>query len=357
MTAADGEQANAGMPDTGAASDMLAGSTPGPRSGPLRTVFARPGFWVPVVLIAAIGIVPAITASATLRETLFLLLEYVALASSLNILLGYTGYVSFGHIVFFGVGGYVGFWCLSALHLPLAVAAISGALAAALLALVVGATVLRLRGAYFALATIGINQATGAFVSNFGPFGGSVGMSLNFSVYADYGGAANALWLSYYLMLGLALLVVAGSYAIKTSKFGLALFSIREDEDAAAVLGVRTPRTKSLALVLSAVVPGIVGVIFFFKQGTIEPPAAFSLQSSLEIIVMVMLGGFGTVLGPVIGAAGYERLRGILLTSDPFKSLQLTIAGLVLLAIILFVPAGVIGWLRTRLPRVRTLLE
>ncbi len=320
-------------------------------------MLARPSFWVPVLLIFGIGILPPITGSATLRENLFLLLEYVALASSLNILLGYTGYVSFGHIVFFGIGGYVGFWCLSVLHLSLALAALAGAAAAAVLALVIGVSVLRLRGAYFALATLGINEAMSAFVSNFGPFGGSVGMSLNFSVYQDYGGAGNALWLTYYAMLGLALLVVVMSYVVKTSRFGLGLFSIREDEDAAVVMGVPAPRAKTIALVLSAIVPGVIGVLFFFKQGTIEPPNAFSLQSSIEIIVMVMLGGFGTVLGPVIGAAGYERLRGFLLTSDPFKSLQLTIAGIVLLLIILFVPSGAIGWIRRRLPRLRAVLE
>jgi branched-chain amino acid transport system permease protein len=101
----------------------------------------------------------------------------------------------------------------------------------------------------------------------------------------------------------------------------------------------------------------MVGVLFFFKNGNVEPADAFRLQSSIEIIVMVMLGGFGTVLGPVIGAAGYEQLRGFLLTSDPFKSLQLTIAGFVLLLVILFVPSGIVGWLRARLPRLRSVLE
>jgi branched-chain amino acid transport system permease protein len=196
-----------------------------------------------------------------------------------------------------------------------------------------------------------------AFVSNFGPFGGPVGMSLDFSIYRDYGGPGQALWLTYFAVLALTVVVIAMSYAVKSSKFGLGLFSIREDEDAAAVMGVRAPRAKTIALVLSAIVPGVIGVLFFFKNGNIEPSDAFSLQSSIEIIVMVMLGGFGTVLGPVIGAAGYERLRSFLLTSDPFKELQLTIAGFVLLLIILFIPNGVVGWLRARLPRLRRTLE
>jgi branched-chain amino acid transport system permease protein len=317
----------------------------------------RPGLWIPIVVVLALGVLPAITGSATLREGLFLLLMFVALASSLNILLGYTGYVSFGHIVFFGLGGYVGFYCLNVLHLPLFLACAAGGAAAGLLALGLGASILRLRGAYFALATLGINEAMRAFVNNFGPFGGPIGMSLDFSVYRAYGGPGQALWLTYYALLALTVVVIAVSYAVKSSKFGLGLLSIREDEAAAAVMGVRTPTAKTISLVLSAIAPGIIGVLFFFKNGNIEPAAAFRLQSSIELIVMVMLGGFGTVLGPGIGAAGYERLRGFLLTSDPFKALQLTVAGVALLLIILFIPNGIVGWLRARLPRLRKILE
>jgi branched-chain amino acid transport system permease protein len=317
----------------------------------------NPGLWPPILLVVVLGATPAFTGSATLREGIFLLLMYVALASSLNIFLGYTGYVSFGHIVFFGLGGYVGFYALSVLHWPLALAVVAGGAAAGLLALAIGASVLRLRGAYFALATLGINEAMRAFVSNFGPFGGPTGMSLDFSIYRTFGGPMQALWIAYFSMFALTLLVILVSYAVKTSKFGLGLFSIREDEDAAMVMGVRAPSAKTMALVLSAIIPGMIGVLFFFKNGNIEPPDAFKLHTSIEIIVMVMLGGFGTVLGPVVGAAGYERLRSFLLTSDPFKSLQLTIAGLVLLLIILFIPNGIIGWIRARAPRLRRMLQ
>lgn len=317
----------------------------------------NPGLWPPILLVVVLGATPAFTGSATLREGIFLLLMYVALASSLNIFLGYTGYVSFGHIVFFGLGGYVGFYALSVLHWPLALAVVAGGAAAGLLALAIGASVLRLRGAYFALATLGINEAMRAFVSNFGPFGGPTGMSLDFSIYRTFGGPLQALWIAYFSMFALTLLVILVSYAVKTSKFGLGLFSIREDEDAAMVMGVRAPSAKTMALVLSAVIPGMIGVLFFFKNGNIEPPDAFKLHTSIEIIVMVMLGGFGTVLGPVVGAAGYERLRSFLLTSDPFKSLQLTIAGFVLLLIILFIPNGIIGWIRARVPRLRRMLQ
>ena len=172
-----------------------------------------------------------------------------------------------------------------------------------------------------------------------------------------YGGPASALWLTFAAMFGLTLLVLVVSYLVKFSRFGLGLMVIREDEDAAMVMGVHTPWTKTWAFVLSAFFPGIVGALFFFKNGNVEPGDAFRLQMSIETIVMVMLGGQGTVLGPLVGSAAYERLRGYLLTSPLFKNLHLAFAGLLLLIIILFVPAGLIGWLRGRFPRLRRVLE
>jgi branched-chain amino acid transport system permease protein len=216
---------------------------------------------------------------------------------------------------------------------------------------------LRLRGAYFALATIGVNEAMRAFISNFQLFGGATGMRLSFTTYQAYGGAAQALWLTYYAVLALTLLVVLASYLVKNSKFGLGLVSIREDEDAAMVMGVRAPRAKTLAFVLSAIAPGMIGVLYFFKNGNVEPGDAFRLHLSIEMIVMVMLGGQGTLLGPVLGAASYQQLRTFLLTSPIFKDLQLAFAGLSLLLIVLFIPGGVVGWLRARLPRLRGIVE
>ncbi len=317
---------------------------------------ANPGLWLTLVFLLIIGLWPIATNSDSLREETFTILRSVILASSLNILLGYTGYVSFGHIVFFGLGGYVGLFLMIKHDWMLWPAMAAGGVAAGLLALILGQALLRLRGAYFALATIGINEAMRAFVNQFEPFGGATGLSLNFRVYRDYGGTQNMLWLVYKVVLGLAVANIVLSYLIKTSKFGLGLMAIREDEDAAEIMGVVTPRAKTWAYVLSAILPGAMGVIFFFKTSIIEPSLAFRLHTSIEFLVMVMLGGFGTVLGPVLGAAGYQRLRGYLLTSDIFKDIQLSVAGGMLLVIILFIPAGAVGWLRQRFPRLRRYL-
>jgi branched-chain amino acid transport system permease protein len=321
-------------------------------------VFLRssPGLWITLAVIALICLLPALTNDAALREGLFTILLSITLASSLNIILGYAGYISFGHVVFFGLGGYVGLYLINSYNLMIWLPLLAGGLAAGLLAFLLGKAILRLRGAYFALATIGVNEAMRAFVSNFPPFGGSTGIALNFKVYQPYGGATQALWLDYGIMVGLTLAAILLSFAIKTSKFGLGLMSIREDEDAAEVLGVDTTNYKTWAYVLSAILPGMAGVLFYFKNSSIEPSDAFNLNSSIELLVMVMLGGSGTVLGPVLGAAGYELLRGFLVMSRIFKNIQLTVSGVLLLLVILFIPTGAVGWLCKRFPALRKIV-
>ncbi len=318
-----------------------------------KKFFQHTSLWLSLGTVLVIGLWPIVTHNALNRETAFTVLSAVALASSLNILLGYTGYVSFGHVVFFGFGGYVGFYTINVLGWNIWMAMLAGGIAAALLAYLLGVAILRLRGAYFALATIGINEAVRAFINNFAPFGGPTGMTLNFKVYKAYGGAMHALQLVFYIMVGLTLIVTILSYWVRTSKFGLGLLAIREDEDAAEVMGVITPSAKNWAFVLSAIIPGMVGAIFFFKNGTIEPGLAFPLRTSIEMIVMIMLGGQGTVLGPILGAAGYQAMRDYLLVSPLFKNLQLAISGILLLLIVLFIPRGLVGWLRQRYPKVR----
>ena len=316
----------------------------------------NPGLCITLAVVILVGIFPYLSGDAATREVLFTVLLSVVLATSLNILLGYTGYVSFGHVVFYGLGGYVGLYLMSRLNASLWIALLGGGLSSGLLAFLLGKAILRLRGAYFALATIGINEAMRAFVNNFSPFGGATGLSLNFSVYQGYGGATNALWLTYGVLLVIALAGILLSFLVKSSKFGLGLMAIREDEDAAEVMGVIAPNAKTWAYVLSALLPGMVGVLFFFKNGNVEPADAFRLQFSIETIVMVMLGGQGTVLGPILGAAGYQRMRGFLLTNDLFKNIQLSVAGALLLLIILFIPGGVVGWLRSRFHALRRVL-
>ncbi len=313
-------------------------------------------FVLPLAVVLGLALFPFITGKDVHRETMFTVLRAIVMAVSLNIILGYTGYVSFGHVVFYGLGGYVGFYLVSEKGMSLWVALLAGGLAAGLLAWVIGAGILRLRGAYFALVTIGVNEAVRALIQNLDIFGGPLGLEMNFSVYKAYGGPQAMLQMTYYILIGLAIIAVLLSYAVRTSKFGLGLLAIREDEDAAEVMGIIAPKAKTWAYVLSAILPGMVGALFFFRNGSIEPHEAFPLHISIEAIVMVMLGGYGTVLGPILGAAGYQVMRAFLITNRYLKNIQLTVSGVLLLLIVLFIPAGLIGWLRRRIPASRRIL-
>ncbi len=314
------------------------------------------GIIIPLLVVAGLTIWPTLADSISARETAFTILKAVALASSLNILLGYTGYVSFGHIVFYGFGGYIGLYFLNEQGWSIWASLLIAGASAGALAFFLGKAILRLRGGYFALATIGINEAMKALINNLDIFGGAIGITLNFKVYKEYGGAAAALNMAFYIMAGLALAAIIMSYFIRISKFGLGLLAIRENEDAAEVMGVVAPNAKTWAYVLSAIIPGMIGVLFFFKNGNVEPHSAFPLHASIELLVMVMLGGQGTVLGPILGAFAYQGMRGYLVTNEFFKDIQLSVSGAILLLIILFIPAGAIGWLRKRFAPLRRVL-
>jgi branched-chain amino acid transport system permease protein len=317
----------------------------------------RPFFWIVAAIIAAFVVAPSIGNNVQLREDLLLAAVYIVLASNLNLMLGYTGYVNFGSIVFFGLGGYFCVYFMSALGWGLAPALLAAGVAVSAFALLFGLGILRLRGAYFALATIGVNEAVQAFVTNFEPWGGGTGIYLSTELFQPLGGPAHALWIIYYILVGVMGLSLYLSYFIKTSKFGLGLLAIGQNEDAAAVLGVPTPRYKAMVYCVSAFLPAIAGGLYFFKGAFIQPIDAFDLQFSTEAIVIAMLGGQGTVMGPALGAFIYEQLRGWLLTSDTFANFQLVIAGALLLVIVIFAPGGLMGWLYGRWPRLKKVLE
>jgi branched-chain amino acid transport system permease protein len=320
-------------------------------------VWRRPFPWLILAISLAFALVPWWTDDVQLREGLLLDAVFVILASSLNLMIGYAGYVNFGNIVFFGLGGYVCVYLVTEWHWPLVAAAVLAGVAVSAVALVFGLGILRLRGAFFALATIGINEAVRQLVTNFEPWGGATGIYVSFDAYAPLGGPMQALWTTYFLVIGVMALSLIASFAIKNSKFGLGLIAIGQNENAASTLGVPTPLYKALVYSASAVLPAVAGGLYFFKSGIIEPGGAFNLGLSIEAIVMVMLGGQGTVIGPALGAFLYEELRGALLIAEAFSHFQLVIAGVLLLLIVLFVPGGLMGFVHRRWPKSRRWLE
>jgi branched-chain amino acid transport system permease protein len=317
----------------------------------------RPFFWIIALVIAGFAIAPLVGNNVELRESLLLAAVYITLASNLNLMLGYAGYINFGSIVFFGLGGYICVYLISARDWPLAAAELAAGVGVSLFALVFGLGVLRLRGAFFALATIGINEGVAAFVSNFEPWGGAAGLYLPTTIFAPLGGPMRALWVIYFLLVAVMGLSLYLSYAVKCSKFGLGLIAIGQNEDAAVALGVPAPVSKALAYSLSAFLPALAGGLYFFKSAFIQPSDAFDLGLSTETMVIIMLGGRATVTGAALGAYLYEQLRGWLLTSQTFSSFQLVISGLLLLVIVLFLPGGLMGWIYSRWPGAKTVLE
>jgi branched-chain amino acid transport system permease protein len=317
----------------------------------------RPFFWIISAVVAIFVVAPIVGDNVSLRESLILAALYITLASNLNLMLGYAGYINFGSIVFFGLGGYISVWLVSSLNWPLGASLLAGAVSVSLLALLFGLGILRLRGAFFALATIGINEAVEAFVENFSPWGGSSGIYLSPQIFQPLGGPAQALWVIYFSMIAVMGLSLYLSYGIKNSKFGLGLLAIGQNEDAAAMLGVPTPLYKALVYSASAFLPAIAGGLYFFKSAFIQPADAFDLTLSTEAIVIAMLGGQGSVSGVALGAFLYEELRGFLLTSEAFSHFQLVVAGVLLLLIVLFFPSGLIGFIHRRFPSTIKVLE
>ncbi len=320
-------------------------------------ILRRPVLWMVLLTAAVFAYLPVRGNNISLREDLILVAVAIILASNLNLMIGYTGYVNFGHIVFYGLGGYVGLYLATVRNWNLVLAALAAGLAVSVFAFLLGIAILRLRGAYFALVTIGVLVAVQAFVSNFDPWGRSTGLYVEFTSYESLGGPVRALWVTYFLMVAIMALSMILSLGIKISKFGLGLFAIREDEEAAVVLGVNATVYKSVVFSISAFLPAVAGALMFFKNGMIDPSIAFEFMLSLEGIVMLMLGGQGTVVGAALGAGLYEQLRSWLLISPRLSNFHLVVAGGLLLLVVLFAPGGLIGWLYRLWPRSKEVIE
>jgi branched-chain amino acid transport system permease protein len=270
-------------------------------------------------------------------------LAFLMIAGALawNWMGGYVGQVSFGHAAMFGIGGFVAARLLLA-HVPAPVAWIAGGLAAGVFALGAHPT-LRLRGPYFSIATIGVGEAARLVFTYWEDFtGGSSGLSLPIVA-----GGKEGLYL---WGLALAALVVVASWAIRRSTLGLQLLAIKADVDAAGDVGVSATFYQDLVFFLSGAVVGVTGALYASYFSFIEPNDMFGFDRSISFVLMCVIGGLGTVLGPVLGAVVFVLLRQFLLASYP--QLYLGLYGILLVLIILFEPLGLTGlylrvWRRT----------
>lgn len=291
------------------------------------------------IVLAGIALLVPSFASDYHMSFLLQLFMMVALAQSWNLISGMTGYVSFGHAAFFGIGAYAGTLLLQA-GSPWWLAILQAAGVAGLVSVPLGLLTLRLRGPYFAIAMLGLNEVGRVIATLWVDVTrGGNGITINPAILPS-------LTTNYYAMLLLAAAGTALTAWVYYHRLGLELRAIREDEGAAEMVGVNTTRNKLTAFVLSALIPGAVGTVYAFYTSYVNPSSVFAPALNIQMIVMVILGGSGTVWGPVLGATLIMTLREVLWAN--FPALHLAAVGILLLACVLFLPGGLLSLGQTR---------
>ena len=303
--------------------------------------FVRNSVFRFALLVAILVVLPLLGLGPNAVRLLFVTFVWVTVSIAWNILGGFGGQVSFGFAVFYGLGAYAAALAVNnGLHTVLALLLAAGV--AMLASLVIGLPTFRLRGPYFAIATIGVSEAVRVVMTNVSMTGGASGYRILET------GPFRQLD-HFYISLALAVLAMAASVEVRRSKFGLALLAIREDEDAASDLGVNPFRAKLLAHALAAALTGAAGGVYAQYAAFIHPQGVFAFSIGVAILLMPTIGGVGTIWGPVVGGVVYGLIHDELVAS--FPQLHLLIYGSLLILIVLFEPAGLVGlfgrWFRT----------
>jgi branched-chain amino acid transport system permease protein len=287
-------------------------------------------WFITLPIIAVLGAVPWLGDDVIVQFGISVLLV-ATVAQAWNIIGGFAGYVSFGNSVFYGLGTYGTAIAMVQFNQSFWLSLVVGAVLAMLCALLLGIPILRLRGPYFAIATLGLSAAMGAFFANLPIAGANIGLILPLT-------RADPMF--YELSLGLLVACTGTVALIAGSRFGMALIAIREDEDAAEAMGVNTTLYKVLALVMSALFTAVAGGIHAYWITFVDPASAFDLTLNVRMVIMTVFGGPGTVFGPVIGAfilsAIYEYL------SSSISTAAALLFGVVIVLAVVFMPKGII---------------
>jgi len=308
---------------------------------------------IPMIAVYGVLITIALTVDGMWQPVAYFMF-YIALGQAFNIFLGLTGYVDFGYVAFMGLGAYgmglaiKNFGHLGLIALPIGI--FLAVIMSMLLSLAVGAVALRLRGAYFAIATIGVNEGFRYLVEGVRLWGGTEGMILSGFMRKTYGREMTnffSTFLSDVLVILIAFSAAVVTIAILNKKMGYALLALREDEDAAKVMGINVTKYKIMAFITSAGFAGLIGATAWtLKLTYIFPEDVFNISYTVEAIVIVMLGGAGTLLGPMFGGLIYGIMKYYL--SVIFPGIQLLILAPILIAIVVVFPEGLIGYIRKK---------
>jgi len=272
---------------------------------------------------------------------------YLALASLWNLMAGYAGLVSVGQQAFVGFGGYILFALTIFVGLPPIVAIAAAGVLGAIIAVPMAALIFRLRGAYFAIGTWVFAEVFRLSFAQISSLGGGSGSSLPVGIVRSMAASRDGREsLSYWLALGIAVLVIAAVYLFLRSRNGLALTAIRDNELAAGSLGIDIWRTKFVVYVVTAGLTAMVGALIFLQKLRISPDAAFSVNDwTAFVIFIVVIGGIGTIEGPIIGTLIFFALRE---TLADLGTTYLIVLGLVAIVVMLKAPKGVWSLIRTR---------
>jgi len=271
-------------------------------------------------------------AKGSLMRTLTDFFKVATLASAWNLIGGYAGYPSFGNVAFFGLGAYGTGLAMVQFHWPFAAALVFGAGVCLVFGLALGLPVLRLKGHYFAIATLGSAEALREIIRNLEIVDANRGLVMPLVYNPPF---------FYFVTLGLLLFTIALTWIITKTRFGYGLIAIREDEEAADVLGINTRLYKTTAFCLSGVLTGLVGGVHIYHMTFIDPGSAFEVLRTVEMIVMAVIGGAGTVWGPLIGAGfiffSSEYLASL---SAQLRTLPVIFFGGMIVLTTLFLPNG-----------------
>lgn len=291
----------------------------------MKRAFA-PGLFL--VLLAALAALPWMGSPSAIQFGINALL-LATLAQGWNIIGGYAGYPSFGNSVFFGLGSYGTAIAMAQFNLPFGAGLALGAGLAVLFAFLLGLPVLRLRGHYFAIATLALAEVMTAIVSNLDIAGRNMGLILPLH-------RGDALF--YELALGLLTLTTLTVWWIARSRFGYGLIAIREDESAAAVMGVNTALYKATAFAISGFFSALAGGIHAYWITYIDPVSAFDITLNVKMIIMAVFGGPGSVFGPVLGAFLLSGVSEVL--AAKISTVASLFFGVVIVAAVIFMPKG-----------------
>ncbi len=286
-----------------------------------------------VLLLIGLLVVPKFRSDyELLTYTRFLLLALMA--QGWNLIGGFTGYAAFGNVAFFGIGAYTtGLLMISQWQVPFFPALLCGAVLAALVATLIGLPVLRLKGHYFAIATLGVAEAARQVADTWDSVTqGSTGIDLPVRSEGEF---------FYYTALALVVIGLVVTALLVRSKLGYAWVAIREDQDAARMLGINTTPVKVLAFALSAVFSALAGGVTAYQNIHVTPGDFFKLEYTLQMIIATIIGGTGTLLGPILGAGVYQLLSTYVWSK--FLELHPSVLGLIIVFFIIFAPRGLMS--------------